>query len=121
MTMNGNRPGEGAAHSVGELPVNAAELTRPAGPTQAKLTVRCRGFKPLIRNTLRGFAEINIAEMKLTIRDVAVHTKGTRCWAQLPAKPQVKVFFFIDTATTEKIAYIPLMHFDTRAVSDAFS
>ena len=84
----------------------------------SKLTIQWE-FKPLVRNTLRGFAQINIAEMKLTIRDIAVATKGDRCWAQLPAKPQVKDGVLVKDATTGKIQYVPLMAFGSRAVSDA--
>jgi hypothetical protein len=89
---------------------------RPAG----KLTVICESFHPLIRNSLRGFAEITIAEMRLTIRDVAVHQKGDARWAQLPAKPQVKDGVLIRDATG-KIQYVHIMDFDGREVRDAFS
>jgi hypothetical protein len=88
---------------------------RPAG----KLTVTCESFHPLVRNTLRGFAEIIIAEMRLTNHDVAVHEKGEARWAQLPAKPQVKDGALVKDPGTGKI--LPVMDFDGRAVRDAFS
>jgi hypothetical protein len=90
---------------------------RPAG----KLTVICESFHPLLRNTLRGFAEITIAEMRLTIRDVAIHQKGEARWAQLPAKPQVKDGALVKDPSSGKIQYTPVMEFDSRAVRDAFS
>lgn len=90
---------------------------RPAG----KLTVTCESFHPLVRNTLRGFAEISIAEMRLTIRDVAIHAKGDSRWAQLPAKPQIKDGVLVKDPGTGKIQYTPVMEFDGRAVRDAFS
>jgi hypothetical protein len=112
-------PGAGSAR-VHENFGGSATSTRPPFPAQAKFTIRCQEFRPLVRNTLRGFAEIHIAELKLTIRDIAMHRKGERCWAQLPAKPQVK-----DGALVRddfgKIQYVHLMHFDSRVVSDAFS
>jgi hypothetical protein len=42
MSRNGNRPGKGAAYSVGELSQNAAELSRLPATTQApdRLVVR---------------------------------------------------------------------------------
>jgi hypothetical protein len=46
---------------------------RPPG----KLTVTCESFHPLLRNTLRGFAEILIAELRLKIRDIA--KRAPRC------------------------------------------
>ena len=121
MSAQGERPGAGGAGVASQnLGRDAASPTRNQVPGQAKLTVKCREFKSLTRNTLRGFAEIHIAEMKLTVRDVAVHTKGGRCWAQLPAKPYVKDGELVRNELG-KISYLPMLAWDTRAVADAFS
>jgi hypothetical protein len=85
-----------------------------------KLTIRCREFKPLVRNTLIGFADVHISEMRLVVRDVAVHTKNGKRWAQLPAKPQIRDGTLVKNEDG-KIQYVPIMHFDTREVADAFS
>ena len=85
-----------------------------------KLTVTCESFYPLIRNTLRGFAEISIAEMRLTIRDVAVHEKGESRWAALPAKPQIKDGALVKDVTG-KVQYVHILDFDSREMRDAFS
>jgi hypothetical protein len=90
-------------------------------PIAQKLTIRCDDFRALRRNTLVGFAVVTIAELKLTIRDVAIHQKADSRWAQLPAKPQVKDGALIKDAATGKIAYMPVMEFTTKAVRDAFS
>jgi hypothetical protein len=87
----------------------------------SKLTIRCNDFRVLRRNTLIGFAVVTIAELKLTIRDVAIHQKADSRWAQLPAKPQVKDGALIKDATTGKIADAPVMEFTNKAVRDAFS
>jgi hypothetical protein len=86
----------------------------------SKLTVVCSDFRRWHRNTLRGFAVIEIAEMKLEIRDVAIHAKGDARWAQLPSKPQIKNGTLIKDADG-KIAYSHIMDFTSRAVRDAFS
>jgi hypothetical protein len=85
-----------------------------------KLSITCRAFHPLRRNTLRGFCEICVAELRLTIRDIAVHQKGESRWAQLPAKPQVRNGELVKD-DSERIQYVHLMSFDSRAVADAFS
>ena len=90
------------------------------GARVSKLTITCRGFYPLHRGTLRGFAEIRINELRLTIRDVVVHEKNGKRWAQLPAKPQVRDGELVHHEHG-KIQYFHLMNFDSRAVSDAFS
>jgi hypothetical protein len=87
----------------------------------SKLTIRCNDFRTLHRNTLCGFAVVTIAELKLTVRDVAIHQKADSRWAQLPAKPQVKDGALIKDASTGKIAYTPVMEFTNKAVRDAFS
>jgi hypothetical protein len=84
------------------------------------LTISCRGFRPLCRNTLRGFAEIRIDELCLTIRDIAIHERGSARWVQLPAKPQLRDGELVHDSDG-KIQYFHLMSFDSRAVSDAFS
>jgi hypothetical protein len=86
----------------------------------SKLTITCRGFHPLHRNTLRGFCEIRIEELRLVIRDIAVHEKGSARWVQLPARPQTRDGELVHDADG-KIQYVHLMNFDSRSVSDAFS
>jgi len=120
MFSRNERPGAGDAGTHRNFRNADPSTTRNQPPAQSKLTVRCREFKPLLRHTLRGFCEIHIDELRLTVRDVAVHTKGERCWAQLPAKPQLKDGALVK-GEDGKVQYIHLMHFDTRAVSDAFS
>jgi hypothetical protein len=90
-------------------------------PIAQKFTVRCDDFRALRRNTLCGFAVVTVAELKLTVRDVAIHQKGDSRWAQLPAKPQVKDGALVKDASTGKIAYTPVMEFTNKAVRDAFS
>jgi len=85
-----------------------------------KLSITCRAFHPLHRNTLRVFCEIRIEELRLVIRDIAVHEKGSARWVQLPAKPQMRDGELVHDADG-KIQYFHLMSFDNRAVSDAFS
>jgi hypothetical protein len=86
----------------------------------SKLTISCRAFHPLHRNTLRGFCEIHIAELRLTIRDIAIHEKGSARWAQLPGRPQIHDGELVHDEHG-KIQYFHLMSFDNRSVSDAFS
>src|SRR5215468_2152075 len=85
-----------------------------------KLSIQCRAFHPLYRNTVRGFAEIRINELRLVIRDIAIHEKGSARWCQLPAKAQIRDGELVHDEHG-KIQYFHLMSFDNRAVSDAFS
>lgn len=86
----------------------------------AKLTCTCLEFKPLVRNTLRGFACIKIEEMQMEIKDITVHEKNGKRWAALPSKPQIRDRAVL-VGDDDKILYAPVMAFTSRAVADAFS
>jgi hypothetical protein len=86
-----------------------------------KLSITCADFKPIHRNTLVGFATIHIGDMRLTIKDVAIHTKGESRWAALPAKPQIDRNGVPIRDANGKIAYATLFEFDSVAVRNAFS
>ena len=87
----------------------------------SKLTVTCTDFRTLQRNTLLGFATINIAEMKMTISDVAIHEKNGTRWAQLPSKPMVGRDKTVLTDDNGKVKYAPIFSFDSKDVQYAFS
>jgi hypothetical protein len=85
-----------------------------------KLSLVCDDWRPLVKNTLRGFCRVDFMELRLTIHDIAIHQKGERRWAQLPAKPQIRDGTLV-TGDDGKVVYHPTMSFDSRAVADAFS
>jgi hypothetical protein len=87
----------------------------------SKLTITCESFRPYRRNTLHGFCEILISELRLRIRDVALHQKGTARWAALPSKPQLKDGVQLRDEATGKGQYTNIMEFTGREVRDAFS
>jgi hypothetical protein len=86
----------------------------------SKMTITCDAWRPLRKNTLQGFASIIIAEVALKIHDVAIHAKGDRTWAALPARPWVKGTEVV-TGDDGKIQYSPILEFDRKEVRDAFS
>jgi hypothetical protein len=85
-----------------------------------KLAVTCADWRPLRRGTLRGFARIRVADLDLTIHDIAIHEKNDRLWAQMPSRPWLK-----DGAAVRgddgKVQYSPIMEFGRREVREAFS
>jgi hypothetical protein len=93
----------------------------PARTSGHKLSVRCIEFKALQRNTLKGFATIAIDALRLEVRDVSIHRKGTSAWAALPSKPQIKNGELVKDPDTGKIAYVPILQWSSRQVADAFS
>jgi hypothetical protein len=86
-----------------------------------KLSVECRAWKDFQSGTLRGFAEIRIAQMRLTIRDVVVHEMNGKRWAQMPAKAQINKDKELIKDRDGKIQYAKILDFDNKDVADAFS
>jgi hypothetical protein len=86
----------------------------------AKLTVRCLSWRPLCRNTLRGFATVKVEEMRLAFHEVGVHEQNGKAWAQLPSRPWAKDGQLV-RGDDGKVKYQPLHEFDTGAVRSAFS
>ena len=55
------------------------------------MPVIVKSFRAVERNTLRGFADITLINVRLTIRDVAIHYfDPDRWWVGLPARPMVE-------------------------------
>lgn len=76
-------------------------------------------WKPLNRNSLRGFATIRLGKA-LKISDVGVHCAAGKRWASMPSKVQVSG----DTVLKDergKTKYIPLITWLDRESADKFS
>jgi len=88
----------------------------------SKFSITCRDFKPFHRNTLRGFVSIRIVELRLDVKDIAIHVKGDARWAALPAKPMIdRNGVVLRDSTTGKVAYSNIFEFTDRATRNAFS
>jgi hypothetical protein len=92
--------------------------------TQAEceiMKITCKKVQLLVRNTLRGFCEIHIAELDLVMRDVAVHEKNGSRWAQPPARPQLSKDGTAIKDEAGKIKYSQILEFGGRESRDRFS
>ena len=78
------------------------------------------GWKPMARNSLRGFAKIRLGK-SLIINDVAVHCSHGKRWAALPSKPLVTQDGAVKKDQNGKMTYVPLMEWTDRDASDRFS
>jgi len=78
-------------------------------------------WKPMQRNTLRGFAVVRLRS-GLTINDVVLHAKDGKAWASLPSKPMLdREGQVVRDAATGKVKYAPMLEWASREVSDRFS
>jgi hypothetical protein len=87
-----------------------------------KHTIIVTAFKPFHRGTLRGFANIYVAELHMSIRDLAIHegASGAR-WVQPPAKPLIDSDGNVQRTSDGRIQNALIFNFDDRATSQAFS
>jgi hypothetical protein len=87
----------------------------------SKLPVRVETFKPWRSNTLRGFIDIVVPEMRLHIIDAAAHGGHGKRWVGLPAKPQINREGSVRLDERGKVAYSPVLQFTDRRTGDVFS
>jgi hypothetical protein len=87
----------------------------------SKLSVRVEAFTPRRSNTLFGFVDVVIPELRLRIREAAVHQSHGRRWIGLPGKPQVDRDGAARRDDRGKIAYSAILQFLDRDTADAFS
>jgi hypothetical protein len=100
---------------------NTAKSSPYAAVLAARYTLDCLSFKPITKNTLRGFAKVRINELGLVIGDVTLHQKNTSRWASLPAKPQMHDGALVSDPHTGRLAYVAVLEFETREARDIFS
>jgi hypothetical protein len=86
------------------------------------MKIICRQWRAFERNTLRGFADFEIAEIGLLVKECTVHCKDDRQWIGLPGKPQVdKSGAAVRDQSTGKVAYTNVLQFVGRSWSDEFN
>jgi hypothetical protein len=81
--------------------------------------MRLRNWRPCLRNTLRGFANVELPS-GLQIDEIAVHVRRGRARASLPARPM------LDTdgrhvVREGKPQYTTIMRWRTRELADRWS
>jgi hypothetical protein len=78
-------------------------------------------WRPLVRNTLRGFATIRLGSA-LKINDVAIHRHANgKCWASFPSKPVLLPDGTAKIGDNGKTMYVPILEWDSKASADRFS
>jgi hypothetical protein len=89
------------------------------------MSIQIEKFRPVSKNTLVGFVDVQMTNIRLVIRDIAIHCFGDRVsgrwWVSLPAKPMFDAEGVpIINARTGKPDYFAFLRFDTRRAHDSF-
>lgn len=85
----------------------------------SRMPVTILEWKPVVRNSLRGFAKLQIGA--LMIGDCPVHDTQGRKWCGLPSKPMLDGDGNVKRGDDGKIRYVPLVQWATKAASERFS
>lgn len=81
-----------------------------------------RDWKALQRNSLRGFATVEIQALGLVVSDVPVHVSDGRAWAVLPSKPVMgSDGVALRDRNSGKVRYVSILSWRDKAIADRFS
>jgi hypothetical protein len=83
-------------------------------------TLTCAVFRRMVRNSLRGFADILIDDLDLILRECPCHVSHGRRWVGMPARTQVQDGTVL-TDARGKTLYVALLDFSDRWSRDAFA
>jgi hypothetical protein len=85
------------------------------------MTIVARDWRPLERNTLRGFVKLMLEPSGLVLNDCAVHRRDDREWIGLPGKPQVdRDGQLRKDPATGKICYTPAIEIPDKNARERF-
>lgn len=84
------------------------------------LPVTIEEWKPRRQNTLVGFAVVRLPS-GMRLHDVTVYMAGANAWALPAGKPQIDRHGTAICGGDGKIKYIPVVSFETKALSEKFS
>lgn len=82
------------------------------------MSISLLDWKPMNRNSLRGFASVRYGSLKIS--DVTVHNANGRKWANLPSKPHVKDGVQV-TGADGKARWTPILEWTSKDAADKFS
>jgi hypothetical protein len=79
-------------------------------------------FKPLRKGTLLGFATVEIRELGLRVRDIAIHRSSGSCSAAMPAKAMIDAQGnLIHDPERGRISYTAIFEFADASARGVFS
>jgi hypothetical protein len=85
-----------------------------------KLTVTCKSYTPIGKNSLLGKADIYVREIRLTIHGVLVLKSNGRMWVSLPSPAMLDKDGVALRDDRNKIKYSYCFEFDNKQIRDAF-
>lgn len=87
--------------------------------TSKPMPVTLLEWRPMVRNSLLGFAKIQIGALQIS--DVTVHSSNGKRWASLPSKPMVGADGVARKDDSGKIKYVAILGWSNKDTADRFS
>jgi hypothetical protein len=84
------------------------------------MSVVVEEFRPILKNTLRGFARVRF-QSGLVMHDVALHISCGQVWASPPSKPMVDSSGRVLRDAEGKTRWQPLITFSNRNIRQNWS
>jgi hypothetical protein len=91
----------------------------PLDSEQRPRQTALREWRPVLRNTLRGFCSVELPS-GLQIDDIAVHVRGGKAWVSFPARPMLDADGR-QVMRDGRLQYISMLRWQTRDLADRFS
>jgi hypothetical protein len=91
----------------------------PVPPAAERPRMKLLSFKPHVKNTLRGFVDLELG-IGLQIPECSLHVKNGRAWVGVPVKPMVDADGRHMVGQTGKKLYRPVLAWRDKRLSDAF-
>lgn len=76
-------------------------------------------WRPMVKNTLRGFASIEFP-FGLRIQDITVHVKNGKAWIGMPGKAQLDQDGTVRRDDSGKVKYVQVLEWSNRERADQF-
>jgi hypothetical protein len=89
--------------------------------TPDMLYVEAQNFRAHQRNTLRGFLDVFVPVIGITIRGVSLHQRDGRWWASAPGRARVGRDGVQMCDSGGQPQFVPVFEFTDRAAQDRFS
>jgi hypothetical protein len=83
-------------------------------------TVVIKSFAPIRKNTLRGFATVQLPS-GMIVADVGIHSDSGRAWASPPSKAMLDRNGAALRDEVGKVRYSPIISFASKDLRDKFS
>jgi hypothetical protein len=88
----------------------------------SKASLRCVGFKPVCRGTLRGFASIAFDDLRMTAHGIGIHVhENGSSWASPPSQALIRNGTAIKDERGKVVYGPPLLEFGSGEIRRAWS